>query len=431
MMEAEGPPCPHQRLFDGVCTSCMQRLPPNEISKYVPYGSKNDGHMVLPAVFSEMKDKTHEHLRKTGKLILVLDLDHTSVHTVSLGGAKVLSVPPNISLVDNREREALLRRGRAAARAAWLDLFDAESTVHLIHAQATPRQQLLIKLRPGICRALADLSQFCSIYVYTKGTATYAQMVRSLLDPLGLVLEAHVFSREDDESKGKDLDKLFARRDRIVVWDDCSLFWEGCTELLKLEPYVFYGYAHITAQDTKGKCLPVYDGKFVRSGPPIPPPKSKTFYTGFLHYPARPRAVPGLFAAQLATAVDVTRRVWRDVNAADTPSQAALHRLRFEVFHGMRFAYSAATEARLGQYLTARACGAFDAIELTHVITAFGGAVVGRDHPHTHLICEKATELASEDVTPVPPSWVLLSSWLFRRLPLDLVQWAPARAARE
>jgi TFIIF-interacting CTD phosphatase-like protein len=104
------------------------------------------------------------------KLALVLDLDHTLVHAVC---ARFIAQEYD---VNSRDFKDMVERARIST-----------STRLLIHGSKCA-------VRPEM---LEDLKSTFTMYIYTMGTKAYAEEVKKILDPCGVIFGKRVLSRCD------------------------------------------------------------------------------------------------------------------------------------------------------------------------------------------------------------------------------------------
>lgn len=140
------------------------------------------------------------------RLIMVLDLDQTILHTVC--NAPALRDTTTFSIDGNR---------------------------------------YCVKFRPGLQQMLDRVSRLYEIYVYTMGTRVYAQSIVDAIDPAGEYFRDRVITR--DENQGllvKSLDRLFPYKHRnIVVLDDRADVWEFCRNLVLVKPFWYFNQIDI------------------------------------------------------------------------------------------------------------------------------------------------------------------------------------------
>ncbi|XP_024179404.1 RNA polymerase II C-terminal domain phosphatase-like 4 [Rosa chinensis] len=149
------------------------------------------------------------------KLHLVLDLDHTLLHTTQL-----CNLTPE---------EDYLKIGTHPHR----DVFVLETVI--------------TKLRPFVWRFLDEASKMFELYIYTKGNRYYAGLMAALLDPRKeyFTSVSRVISCEDHGILGryKSLDAVVGcNYSNVLILDDTEEAWtkESRDNLIVVEKYCFF-----------------------------------------------------------------------------------------------------------------------------------------------------------------------------------------------
>lgn len=127
------------------------------------------------------------------KLHLVLDLDHTLLHSIMISR---LSEGEKYLLGESDFREDL-----------W-----------------TLDREMLIKLRPFVHEFLKEANEIFSMYVYTMGNRDYAQAVLKWIDPKKVYFGDRVITR-DESGFSKTLDLVLADECGVVIVDDTRHVW--------------------------------------------------------------------------------------------------------------------------------------------------------------------------------------------------------------
>ena len=162
-----------------------------------------------PSRLNEEKKKK----KKKKKLHLVLDLDHTLLHSI------------HVSKLSQKEKYLIEEVG------SRVDLWKFD--------KGNPNEHL-IKLRPFLDEFLREANKLFYMYVYTMGTYRYAQNVLSLIDPDKLYFGDRVITREKSPHK-KTLDLLSADKRRVVIVDDTSSVWpQHKRNLLEIAKYIYF-----------------------------------------------------------------------------------------------------------------------------------------------------------------------------------------------
>ncbi|ESQ38668.1 hypothetical protein EUTSA_v10029269mg [Eutrema salsugineum] len=126
-------------------------------------------------------------LNKEKKLHLVLDLDHTLLHTIL------------VSQLTQKEKYLIE---------------EVDSRVDLWRFDKGLPNEYFIKLRPFVREFLQEANKLFSLYVYTMGSYSYAQTVLNLIDPGRVYFGNRVITREKSPFK-KTLDLLVVDKRRV------------------------------------------------------------------------------------------------------------------------------------------------------------------------------------------------------------------------
>ena len=149
-------PCLHEQSFGGLCAQCglsLEKLDQElKEAPHVDFGIASTGFKVQAKAAKEMEFQRSSALREQRRLVLILDLDQTVLHTVS---------------------------GR----------MDGEEVHYFTQGNFSTF------LRPHLNSFLEQLKELYEIYVYTMGTRPYAELMCGLIDP------QHTFFRQRIISK--------------------------------------------------------------------------------------------------------------------------------------------------------------------------------------------------------------------------------------
>ncbi|KAL2941411.1 RNA polymerase II C-terminal domain phosphatase-like 4 [Bienertia sinuspersici] len=159
---------------------------------------------------NQIRDENLQTLISQKKLQLILDLDHTLIHTIK---TEKLTI---------EEKEII-------------------KTVNDVYSIFGGRK--MVKLRPGIREFLKEVSSMFEVSVYTMGNRMYASEVSSLLESkAGFPKGAWVISKEDClRPKRKRLDVVLSHERVILIVDDLVEVWGGVgkNNLVKIDRYEF------------------------------------------------------------------------------------------------------------------------------------------------------------------------------------------------
>lgn len=203
------------------------------------------------------------------KLVLVLDLDHTLLHSVTFGELKSSMLN---SLHDRAEAERqrpveeqmLIRLDDIQVR--WCEcvsrdwtcghprpsrpLFPSFWYVHIplpLHSPHKCTVQMFTKLRPGVRDFLRQASEKFEMWIHTNGMEWYASRVAEILDPSGNLFGGRIIAQggtsyEELRDQPKALTRGLETRESIaLVIDDSHHVWQAhAGSLIQAERYVYF-----------------------------------------------------------------------------------------------------------------------------------------------------------------------------------------------
>jgi FCP1-like phosphatase family protein len=222
--------CAHEVQLNSMCVSCGAHVKKGEDDK----GTGNEltmaggGQLMLSKEAAErQQEEKVASLRSSRKLALVLDLDHTLIHTMGLEG------PPQdlVKLAENDVHYMTL-----------------EERLPPPHQSKTAIKHFLVKKRPMLDQFLHDNSETYQLSIYTAGTRKYAEAIAKLIDPSGKLFGGRIVSRSDvanDTKMGleKSLRRLFlGDASMAVIVDDREDVWQGeqGDQLLLVRPFAHF-----------------------------------------------------------------------------------------------------------------------------------------------------------------------------------------------
>uniref|UniRef100_A0A2A4JIK0 RNA polymerase II subunit A C-terminal domain phosphatase n=1 Tax=Heliothis virescens TaxID=7102 RepID=A0A2A4JIK0_HELVI len=211
---AELEECRHPTVMKEMCAECGADLRTDEVT--------NRDVAVVPMVHSVPELKVSEELAqklgredadrllKDRKLVLLVDLDQTLVHTTND------NIPPNLKGV--------------------LHFF--------LRGPGCPGRWCHTRLRPRTQEFLESASKNYELHVCTFGARQYAHAVADLLDPEKKYFSHRILSRDecfDARTKAANLKALFPCGDNMVcIIDDREDVWRHATNLIHVRPYSFF-----------------------------------------------------------------------------------------------------------------------------------------------------------------------------------------------
>lgn len=216
--------CRHETFFYNLCVECNfdKSQNPTQETDDAKYSSL---HSTL--TFSRLKAQKEEQTivnkyLDANKLILLLDLDNTILHTCAF----VLTEEEYISLKAK---------------------YGISLGIVYIKKQLCPNKfdKVIIKFRPHLKEFFIEICEKYEIYTYTHGTREYAigiiKYINTNFDGEFLSSE-RLIAREQNVVESKTIKKVFpTTEDMIVILDDRSNVWEeNDNNLINLRPYGFF-----------------------------------------------------------------------------------------------------------------------------------------------------------------------------------------------
>ncbi|KIK94105.1 hypothetical protein PAXRUDRAFT_828314 [Paxillus rubicundulus Ve08.2h10] len=273
-------PCKHSVQVGGLCGLCGKNMTDYDYTGFsdasracIQMTHSAFGPTVSMEEAQRIERETAEHLLKSRKLSLIVDLDQTIVHA---------TVDPTVGewIAEGEDWEA--RHATKASSTPKDDGSDSDSDDTTSEAdecnpnwdalkdvrkfrlgpesfgvssnrgpqKAKGKQKIIgnegciyyIKPRPGLREFLCNLSTKYEMHVYTMGTRAYAEEVCAVIDPGRKVFGGRILSRDESGSlTQKSLQRLFpCDTSMVVIIDDRADVWEWSLNLIKVIPYDFF-----------------------------------------------------------------------------------------------------------------------------------------------------------------------------------------------
>lgn len=225
--------CPHSIQFQGLCGMCgkdMTEVTWASASDDTNRATINMIHdqtslKVSEDEASKAERKLQTRLLQQRKLSLVVDLDQTIIHACiepTVGEWRDDPSSPNYEAVKDVKSFQLNDDGpRGVASGCWY----------------------YIKLRPGLAKFLARISEMYELHVYTMGTRAYALNIAKIVDPDKRLFGDRIISRDENGNvTAKSLARLFPEDTKmVVIIDDRADVWpRNRPNLIKVVPYDFF-----------------------------------------------------------------------------------------------------------------------------------------------------------------------------------------------
>jgi len=210
--------CKHPVISNEMCCICGEDLKKqNEIAKKMAHASSDNASVKMvhaePSIklskneALEIGKKDLENLVKQKKLVLLVDLDHTLIHTTN----------------DNVSNELK-------------DVYHYELWQRNVWYHT--------KFRPNCNLFLEKISKLFELHMVTFGERSYAHKIASYMDPDKRYFHDRILSRNEifnPISKTDNLKALFPRGDLMVcIIDDREDVWNYARNLICVQPYVYF-----------------------------------------------------------------------------------------------------------------------------------------------------------------------------------------------
>ncbi|EDW73914.1 uncharacterized protein Dwil_GK19439 [Drosophila willistoni] len=204
--------CIHTTVIKDMCADCGADLRQNENGQTseasVPIVHTMPDLKVTQKLAQKLGHDDTRRLLADRKLVLLVDLDQTVIHTTND------VVPDNIKGIYH------------------FQLYGPQSPWY--HT----------RLRPGTADFLDRMSHLYELHICTFGARNYAHMIAQLLDPEGKFFSHRILSRDEcfnATSKTDNLKALFPNGDSMVcIIDDREDVWNMASNLIQVKPYHFF-----------------------------------------------------------------------------------------------------------------------------------------------------------------------------------------------
>lgn len=198
--------CPHNVYIKGLCGDCGARINPPQSSGSVSMIHSVPELKVRQEYAKEIGRSDQERLIQDRKLVLLVDLDQTILHTTH-------------------------ERVEAHADIYSFCLMPGHPTYYT-------------KLRPHLEEFLERIAKFYELHIFTFGCRRYAHKIASIIDPDQVYFGNRILSRDesvDQYSKKGNLNNLFPCGDAMVcIIDDRADVWADAGNLIQVKPYSYF-----------------------------------------------------------------------------------------------------------------------------------------------------------------------------------------------
>ncbi|KAK5647418.1 hypothetical protein RI129_002310 [Pyrocoelia pectoralis] len=202
--------CIHPTVMKDMCAECGADLRKDDLNSTasVPMIHTVPDLKVSEELAQKLGKADGERLLRDKKLVLLVDLDQTLIHTTND------IIPPNLR-----------------------DVYHFQ-----LYGPNSPWYHT--RLRPGTHQFLNKVSPYFELHICTFGARNYAHRITAILDADERFFSNRVLSRDecfDPTSKTANLKALFPCGDHMVcIIDDREDVWSHATNLIHVKPYHFF-----------------------------------------------------------------------------------------------------------------------------------------------------------------------------------------------
>jgi RNA polymerase II C-terminal domain phosphatase-like 3/4 len=196
--------CSHPTVIKGKCMVCLRRLP-IRCGQAFDYIVKN--MWLSTDEIARVRMEESERLLNEKKMVLVLDLDHTLLHTTV--NQKYLKTQEELNSQHN----------------------------------SIPKPYLITKLRPYVHKFLKEASTMFEMYMYTMGRRHYARRMAAFLDPEMVYFKSRIIAYEDyEKEQKKSLDLVLKHERMVLILDDTIPVWrkQDQPNLIPVKRYIYF-----------------------------------------------------------------------------------------------------------------------------------------------------------------------------------------------
>ena len=254
-------PCPHSLLFSGLCADCSSVISPLSSSHHpvVFSGRAHTLYFSSPHFLSECV-KSATRILGTGKLVLVMDIDHTMLHAHPVkeprleawgrkrGGRKTgeeegrreekyekgqsngdeKGKEQGQERVETNEGEGSATRIEMEGKVLVDKVFEK---VEGMYESVAGSELTYLRLRPHLKEFLEMMEPYFELYIYTMGTRKYAEAVMKCIDPDHKYFKKRALCRDDTDLTFKSISRLLpCPESMIFIVDDTPAIWSHMHE---------------------------------------------------------------------------------------------------------------------------------------------------------------------------------------------------------
>ncbi|XP_030451664.2 RNA polymerase II C-terminal domain phosphatase-like 4 [Syzygium oleosum] len=221
--------CSHPATLEGNCLLCGRAVDDDDDDDHsLPFGFLHPSLRLSHEYADRMREVSTAAALGLKKLHLVLDLDHTLLHTVRLS---------DLTPEEEERLKPQAKRNTEGGPAGG-----GGGDIFLVWSETC--EGFITKLRPFVREFLREAHEMFQLTVYTMGGRVYSSRMTKLLDPDGKYFSDRVIAWEDCTLQGrKSLDVVLAKESNVLILDDTKTVWPDHAEnLIAIEPYYYFSH---------------------------------------------------------------------------------------------------------------------------------------------------------------------------------------------
>ncbi|KAF0267928.1 hypothetical protein FOG48_02905 [Hanseniaspora uvarum] len=243
--------CLHEIVYAGLCAVCGMTID-DEDDQNDNKKSKSDfvnrdkdtskatlsySNQQIKVSRSEVNRINREHmakLKKSEKLILVVDLDQTVIHC---------GIDSSISdWVKTEKPKDVHKFCLEEDIRPWLQKQSVFIRKQYMNMSPFTKNWYYVKTRPFLKEFFAAIKDKFELHIYTMATRAYAEEIAKIIDPDGSLFQNRILSRDENKSlTTKSLDKVFpVEQDLVLIIDDRGDVWDWSPNLIRVIPYNYF-----------------------------------------------------------------------------------------------------------------------------------------------------------------------------------------------
>lgn len=204
--------CCHSLRIGSLCAVCGAEIVSRD--DLIPALHSSDKLVLIQSEALALHKARNESLEKHKKMILILDLDQTLLHSTF--------------------------------QESYCDF-----TFTLFFTK------FYVKLRPFLKKFLRKMSKLFEIHVYTMGTRDYASEICRNIDPTGRIFGDRIVTRcENFNEMKKSIDRITSIHSNVVILDDRADVWDYSSNLVLIKPFYFNDEIDVNDPSKKPMYIP-------------------------------------------------------------------------------------------------------------------------------------------------------------------------------